>query len=302
MLRHIKLGLSAFILLILTTSCQAPERAADPVPDPSTITPSVEQVFPTEEPTLKPNPTPTQLSPESTEQICHENAGEVQDYQISWQEEELFGRVYTPPCYPEIGRRYPTLYLLHGATETEDQWEDLGLYELTDDLITRGEIPPLIIIMPREDTWVSLRENPFADQLVQVLIPWVDEEFQTLAERDYRAVGGVSRGGNWAIRLGMMHWGTFTALGGHSAPLFYGDLNRLPGWLEDIPGDSLPRIYLDIAEGDTNLPESESLRDILEQAGVSLEWKLYPGLHNGDYWSSHLAEYLLWYSAGWQVP
>ncbi len=66
-----------------------------------------------------------------------------------------------------------------------------------------------------------------------------------------------------------------------------------------IPDTSIPRIYLDISEGDKNLPEAESLRDILKEAGVSLEWHLYPGLHNDAYWNEHLKEYLLWYSAGW---
>lgn len=300
MLPHSKLGLSALFLLILLTSCQAPERPTETLPDPGTLSPTYEQAVPTTE--ITSTPTPSQTAPESTEEICPDRVGEIQPYQILWQDEVLSGRIYTPPCYPEGDRSYPVLYLLHGATETEEQWEDLGLYEIADDLITSGEIPPLLIVMPREDTWIALRENPFADQLVQVVVPWVDKEYQTLAERNYRAVGGVSRGGNWAIRLGLMHWGAFGSLGGHSAPLFYGDLNRLPGWLEDIPGGSIPRIFLDIAEGDTNLAESEALRDILEKAGVPLEWRLYPGLHNGDYWSSHMAEYLLWYSAGWTTP
>lgn len=296
--------LPGLLLLVLLTSCSA--LAASPV----SLTATTEPPPPTgveDGPTQTPQPTqvadtpnPERSTPESTQESCLMTAGELQTYEIAWGEETLTGRVYTPPCYYQSGLRYPTLYLLHGATESELQWEELGLDELADDLISRKVIPPLLIVMPREDTWVSVRENPFGDQLIQGVIPWMDKEYRTLPERRFRAVGGISRGGNWAIRLGLLHWGTFGSLGAHSAPLFFGDLNRLPGWLEDIPAGGIPRMYLDISEGDKNLSEAEALRDILQEADVSLEWHLYPGLHTDAYWATHLEEYLLWYSAGWE--
>jgi enterochelin esterase-like enzyme len=303
MVRIPKFGLPALILLVLITACSA--RDTTPVSEPATVdpaSPTDHQVQPSQTPQLTQEPdTPATRQPteDTLEQSCLERVGKVHRYEIQWGDDVLTGSIYTPPCYLESGLSYPALYLLHGATETDQQWEDLGLVEVTDDLIGRGDIPPLIIIMPREDTWVSLKENPFGDLLIQAVIPWVDNEYRTLPERRYRAVGGLSRGGNWALRLGLLHWGMFESLGAHSAPLFYGDLNRLPGWLVDIPDGSIPRIYLDISEGDKYLPEATSLRDILEESGISLEWHLYPGLHNDTYWSSHLEEYLLWYSAGW---
>lgn len=303
MVSHLKVGLLALILLVLFAACSMLE--ANPVNEPGTMAPDVptsqpEQPSPTPPPTQgSATPQPELPTTETVDQSCSEAAGKLQGYQISWGDEVLAGTVYTPPCYLKSDLRYPTLYLLHGATETDQQWEGLGLDEVVNDLIGREEIPPLIIIMPREDTWVSLKDNHFGDQLIQAVIPWIDNEYRTMAERKYRAVGGLSRGGNWALRLGLLHWGMFGSLGAHSAPLFYGDLNRLPGWLEDIPDGSIPRIYLDISEGDNNLAEAESLRDVLEKAGVALEWHLYPGLHNDIYWSSHLEEYLLWYCEGW---
>jgi acetyl esterase/lipase len=99
--------------------------------------------------------------------------------------------------------------------------------------------------------------------------------------------------------LGLLEWEFFGSLGAHSAPLFYKDLFRVPTWLEDVPYGSIPRIYLDISEGDPNLDEAETLHEVLRKEGVPHEWQLYPGLHNDTYWKSHLEEYLLWYSAGW---
>ena len=304
MANYLKNLLPGLMLLMLLTSCSA--FAASPVSMTDTVEPPPPTVF-EEGATQPPQVTQVQVTqnpelstPKASETSCLKVEGELQAYQITWDDETLTGKVYTPPCYLESGLHYPTLYLLHGATETEQQWEDLGLSGLVDDLISREVIPPLLIVMPREDTWVSVQDNPFGDQLIQGVIPWIEQEYRTLPERRFRAVGGISRGGNWTIRLGLLHWGIFGSLGAHSAPLFFGDLNRLPGWLEDIPDGGIPRIYLDISDGDKNLAEGETLRDILQAAGASLEWHLYPGLHNDAYWTAHLEEYLLWYSAGWE--
>ena len=291
------------LFLLILASCSSPTPV--PIYKPGTEEP-LATIDILESPTLKvqsieeqASPTPEETETEDDEGVCQDSSGKVLAYAIPWNDETLFGRVYTPPCYSESDLRYPTLYMLHGSTKTDQQWEDLGLLEKADELINQGEIPPLIIVLPREDTWVNLQINYFADNLVQAVIPWVDSEYRTLAERQYRAVGGVSRGGNWAIRLGLMEWNRFGSLGAHSAPLFYKDLFRVPVWLEDVPYGSIPRIYLDISEGDPNLAEAETLHEILRKEGVSHKWQLNPGLHNDTYWKSHLEEYLLWYSADW---
>lgn len=287
------------LLLLMLTACRKVEPVAiykpgTPVPtDLPLSTPTAPRLDQDQD-----TPSPAEPTPLG-EEICLQKAGNIEAYEITWQDRTLEGSIYTPPCYPASDQRYPVLYLLHGATQTDRQWLDLGLDKLADDLIIREEIPPVIIVLPREDTWLSPPENPFGDDLVQVVIPWVDQTYQTRAEREYRAVGGLSRGGNWAVRLGLLHWSIFGSLGGHSTPLFFGDLNRLPGWLEVIPADSFPRIYLDIGEADPNLVQAESLQEILVDAGISPEWQVNPGLHDEKYWRSHLDEYLLWYSARW---
>lgn len=298
MASYLRKGLFAAILLTAITACSTP--TAIPIYKPGTVAP----LTPTEDlesatPTLQPTQELVVPTPDEADISCPDSTGNLQAYEIPWSDEILTGSVYTPPCYLESELSYPTLYMLHGATETDQQWVDLGLIEVVDDLITQGEIPPLIIILPREDTWVNLKVNFFAENLVQAVIPWVDTEYRTLSERQYRAVGGVSRGGNWALRLGLLEWETFGSLGAHSAPLFYMDLFRVPTWLEEIPRSSIPRIYQDISEGDSNLAEAETLHGILRKAGITHEWHLYPGLHNDAYWTSHLEEYLIWYSAAW---
>jgi len=233
---------------------------------------------------------------------CTDTSGSVEAFQIDRAGVELTGQIYTPPCYEEDpDLRYPTLYLLHGATETDRQWLDLGVAEAADKLISESAISPLIIIMPRELTWVALPRNPFGDALVTELLPWIESRYRTLEDRDFRALGGLSRGGNWAVRIGLLHWGMFGSIGAHSTPLFYGDLERLAGWIEVIPPSRYPRIYLDIGKDDNNLGAAQNLDKALTGLEVPHEWIINPGLHDEVYWSAHLEDYLLWYSEAWGI-
>lgn len=289
---------AGFVIPFLLSACSVQLSAEEEGYRPASSVP--ETIAPTS--TIEtPDPTGTATpAAVSTDTACSEGSGVVEYYEIPWKGEILSGRIYLPPCYgQDPDWEYPTLYMLHGATETDQQWDDLGLDEWADTLISGKEIPPLIIIMPREITWIVLPENPFGEHLISAVIPWVDSQYQTREDRGYRAVGGMSRGGNWAVRLGLLHWGLFGSIGAHSTPLFIGDLKRVPAWVEIIPTSQIPRIWMDIGEDDNNLAEAEAFHESLLDEGIHHEWRLYPGLHDQVYWKSHLEEYLRWYSAGW---
>ncbi len=292
---------SGLVLIMILSACSGYRVPGEKSPQPQ---------IPTSTQLVRASPQATESDPEITETIispaaspdisCSEASGVIEPFEISWKDDILTGRVYLPPCYGlDPDREYPTLYMLHGALATDQEWDDLGLDEVADSLISGGEISPLIIIMPREITWIVLPENQFGDQLIKVIIPWIDSHYQTLEDREYRAVGGMSRGGNWAVRLGLLHWGLFGSIGAHSAPLFIGDLKRVPGWVEIIPSSQIPRILLDIGRDDNNLAEADALHESLLDLEIPHDWRISPGLHDENYWRSHLEEYLKWYSAEW---
>jgi enterochelin esterase-like enzyme len=262
-------------------------------------------------PTFPPPTLPAPLVTESTVEItplpdvlsqdCEDQRGSVDTFLISRNDIELSGSIYTPPCYGEDPEQsYPALYLIHGATATDQQWIDLGITETADRLITSARIDPLIIVMPLEQTWIALPVNPFGDHVVTELIPWVDQNYLTKAGSEFRSIGGMSRGGNWAVRIGLLHWGLFGAIGAHSTPLFFGDLNRIQGWIEVIPDSRIPEIYLDIGQDDANRDDVEDFQQRLSDLEVPHEWVINPGLHNELYWSSQIENYLLWYSSSWE--
>jgi enterochelin esterase-like enzyme len=130
----------------------------------------------------------------------------------------------------------------------------------------------------------------------------IDTNYRTLTDRRYRAVGGLSRGAGWAVHLGLSHWESFGAIGAHSLPVFYSDLPFIKIWLDAIPQDSLPRIYLDL--GDKDRPQisrsAKWFEELLTKKNIPHEWHLYPGYHEEAYWQVHLKEYLRWYEAGWK--
>lgn len=211
-------------------------------------------------------------------------------------------RVYLPPCYDsEPDRRYPVLYLIHGQNYNEDQWDRLGVDESADMLIQSNEIPPLIIVMPRDRNWNQPSQDPFGKVLADELIPIIDQQFRTLDQRQFRAIGGLSRGAGWSVHLGLSRWDLFGALGGHSLPVFWEDTAKIRSWLDNIPVEQRPRIYLDIGERDRPqiLKSAVWFEELLTHEGIPHEWYLLPGYHEEAYWQKNLPRYLRWYTRTW---
>jgi enterochelin esterase-like enzyme len=112
--------------------------------------------------------------------------------------------VYTPPGYSETAsKRYPVLYLQHGWGEDETAWSNQGHANLImDNLIAEGKIEPFLIVMTygmtNEIKFGGLRDfkvDAFQTVLVDELIPYVDANFRTIADREHRAMAGLSMGG-----------------------------------------------------------------------------------------------------------
>jgi len=112
--------------------------------------------------------------------------------------------VYSPPAYgKDKNKRYPVLYLQHGWGEDETAWTNQGRANLImDNLIAEGKITPFIIVMTygmtNEIKFGGLRSfdiTPFQTVLVDELIPYVDANFNTIADQQHRAMAGLSMGG-----------------------------------------------------------------------------------------------------------
>lgn len=209
-------------------------------------------------------------------------------------------RIYLPPCYQvNTAERYPVLYLLHGQNFTESQWVDLGVLAAADRMIAAGEMPPLLIVMPRDRLWQDPPQTNFDEVFINQLLPWMDEHFRTRAERAYRVVGGLSRGGAWALHFGLQFPELFSAIGVHSGFIFWSDTPFVRRWLDALPEDDLPRLFVDIGHRDYLLDANQYLVDLLDEYNIPHEYYQFTGYHDDEYWRSNVERYLQWYSKGW---
>lgn len=259
-------------------------------------------VPPTSSPTAPPTLTATVI-PSSTPLTCLTQPGRVEEKALDQFKPAQQFRVYLPPCYDEKSDvRYPVLYLLHGQTYNDDQWIRLGAVTILDRLIISGEIRPFIVVFPDDRYW-NLEAGPgFGDRLIQAIIPYVDSTYRTLPDREHRAIGGMSRGAGWSLRLGFTHWDLFSVIGLHSLAVLQKDASRLPGWIQAIPASSQPIIFMDIGDKDQELIMAQQVESRFNDHDLSHEWHLYSGAHTEDYWGAHVEEYIRWYAEQWDTP
>lgn len=211
-------------------------------------------------------------------------------------------RVYTPKCYRwNTGTTYPVLYLMHGAQTDESQWDDVGIFQKADQLIGIGAIPPMIIVLV-DGIWAMGTyeyEPPLMDRfLISEVMPAVEQDFRITNAAKARAVGGISRGGEWAIILGRRHPELFGAIGGHSPAV--GPPSTPNSFLMTLyKGNSGQNIWLDVGSSDSLLPNVTSFHQALDGAGIPNEFHTAPGGHERAYWSSQLEAYLRFYARTW---
>ncbi len=131
--------------------------------------------------------------------------------------------VYVPPGYDdEPDRRYPSVYVIMGLTGQLDMWRNRPAFrrnfpELADELFASGDAPPCVLVWV--DCWTSLGGSQYVDSpgtgryhtyLCDEVVPWVDANYRTLADRDHRGIMGKSSGGYGAMITPMLRpdlWG-----------------------------------------------------------------------------------------------
>ena len=147
--------------------------------------------------------------------------------------------VYLPPGYDTAKSRYPVLYLQHGGGEDESGWIRQGKANfILDNLIASGTAKPMIVVMangyasragyqvpdltgkpfgsPEMMKVMQERMSAFEDDMTQALIPFIDKTFRTVADRDHRAMAGLSMGGMQTFQVTFDRLDLFSYIGGFS--------------------------------------------------------------------------------------
>jgi enterochelin esterase-like enzyme len=130
--------------------------------------------------------------------------------------------VYTPPNYDAArAKPYPTLYLSHGGGENEMGWSTQGaMNNILDNLINRGEIQPLVVVMPNAGGFAQSTFNEAYDQdLIHNMIPYVEQHYHVSKSAMDRAFSGLSMGGMLTNSFIIKHPEVFQYFGMMSAGL-----------------------------------------------------------------------------------
>lgn len=208
--------------------------------------------------------------------------------------------IYTPPGYTKK-KKYPVLYLLHGIGGDEKEWLNGGTPQvILDNLYAGGKIEPMIVVMPngramKDDRAVgnifdSAKVQAFATfekDLLNDLIPFIEKKYPVLADREHRAIAGLSMGGGQSLNFGLGNLDKFAWIGGiSSAPN-----TKLPKELIPDPEAAKQKIkllFISCGASDGLISFSKRTHDYLQQNNVPHIYFIEPGVHDFKVWKNGL--------------
>ncbi len=231
-------------------------------------------------------------------------------------------RLFLPPFYhtrENAERRYPVIYLLHGVGARYDEWSGYGVEEVANELLRDGKFVHAIIVAPQGGLgyWVNQEGGgvPWADYVSGDLVGHIDTTLRTLTQPEARAIGGLSMGGEGALRIAMQNPDVFGIAAAHSPSLrtsfdqFAPELQELfgdeeswraatPLWLV-VDTDTAYDLTLaiDVGEDDPWRPNVELLHKRMLNRGISHRFEVLPGGHEAEYWIEHVPDYLHFYGS-----
>lgn len=221
--------------------------------------------------------------------------------------------VYTPAGYENnSAARYPVLYLQHGSFEDETGWASQGKANLIlDNLIAVQKAVPMIIVMDNgyaykpQDNLTDRKTPPvsvFEDVMINEIIPMIDSKFRTIADRQHRAIAGLSMGANQTMRIFMSHLDIYSSYGGFSGTANYPSSNEIdPATFLDgkfsngkALNDQVRVFFLGLGTKEPNpFPGSVgAFRAMLEKQGIKYVYYESIGTaHEWLSWRRHLNEF-----------
>ncbi len=214
--------------------------------------------------------------------------------------------VYTPPAYnPGSQMTYPVLYLLHGFSDDSSGWTAVGKANLIlDSLIASNQAKPMIVVMPlgygapeilaRNSGSLSnpnLRQKNmtnFTAALLNEIIPAVEHNYKVNADRNARAIAGLSMGGAESLLTGLNHTDRFSWVGSFSAGGVGDDFAAaFPNAGEELNKD-LHLLWMACGTEDRLIESNRKLITWLKSKGVTLTAVETPGMHTWMVWRHNL--------------
>jgi enterochelin esterase-like enzyme len=206
--------------------------------------------------------------------------------------------VYTPPDYSNE-KRYPVLYLLHGIGGDETEWRRFAKpHFLVDNLLAEGKATPMIVVMPNGRAQKNDRAEgnvyqsapafaAFEQDLLKDVIPAIESRYSVEADREHRALAGLSMGGGQSLNFGLAHLDTFAWVGGFSSA----PNTKPPAELVPDPAaakKNLKLLWVACGKKDGLMRISQGVHAYLKEKGVPHVWHVDGNAHDPTEWKNNL--------------
>jgi enterochelin esterase-like enzyme len=206
--------------------------------------------------------------------------------------------VYTPPGYSK-DKKYPVLYLLHGIGGDETEWERFAHPDIVmDNLLADGKAVPMIVVMPNGRARKDDRPGPnpmatapafatFERDLLDDVIPTIESRYSVEADREHRALAGLSMGAGQSLNFGLAHLDTFAWVGSFSAA----PNTKPPEQLVPDPTAAtrqLKLLWLSCGNKDGLIRISQGVHAHLKEKQVPHVWHVDGNGHDPTHWKNNL--------------
>ena len=232
-------------------------------------------------------------------------------------------RVFIPQNYYNSEKNYPVLYLLHGLGGKHTDWADRGhLKDVMDQLAASGEACDMIVVMPNAgsttekamDGYFNVEGWAYEDFFFKELIPYVEKTWRVQADKQHRALAGLSMGGGGTTKYAQHHPDMFCAAYAMSA------LMSIPGQgavMPQRPGDKVSILnasviknscidfvknaddavkenlktvtwFVDCGDDDFLLDRNIEFVQAMKAAQIPVQFRVRDGGHTWEYWHSAL--------------
>ena len=222
--------------------------------------------------------------------------------------------VYTPPGYESHDTsttRYPVLYLLHGAGSTETSWTERGkAHVILENLIADGKMKPLVVVMPfgyaaartgtggRGDAAENkMQREGFTRDFLEEVIPLVDKTYRVYADRDHRAISGLSLGGAQSLAIGLTHPELFSRIAAFSSAMGAATNPEAGGFdFDKVLADGgtlnsqLKLLWMGCGTEDTLFDSNHAFADLLTKHKIEHTFRVSGGAHTFAVWQRYLNE------------
>lgn len=217
--------------------------------------------------------------------------------------------VYTPPGYDkDLNKKYPVVYIQHGGGEDETGWATQGKADIImNNLIGNDKAVPMILVIANGNIgfgrggYSSEGMTGFKKEMLENIVPFIDNHYRTLTNAKDRAICGLSMGGGQSFYVGLESLDHFGSVGTFSSGLFGGigtsstfDAEKeIPGLLSksDQFNEKLDLFYISCGEGDFRISHTEKAVANMRAKGLEVEFNSFPGDHEWQVWRKSLYDF-----------